>query len=141
MEVTYLLHLRVVLVMMMVRSRPHHLRHQWSQISTFVSLNHIRHHTNFKSSYVNVQVFHILHHHPMKLLQAFESFMSGRPIVKIGSENWFVAGCTVWQRKLVRCWRTISAVNANSLQTTQFRQRVTNSLQTIQPPQRLTISL
>jgi len=30
-----------------VQSRPHHLRHQWLQISTFVSLNHIHHHTYF----------------------------------------------------------------------------------------------
>jgi len=34
----------------------------------------------------------------MKLLQVFESFLLGRPIVEIGSENWFAAGCTVWQR-------------------------------------------
>jgi hypothetical protein len=29
----------------------------------------------------------ILHHHTMKLLQAFESFLPGRPIVEIGSKN------------------------------------------------------
>jgi hypothetical protein len=34
-------------------------------------LNHIHHHTYFKSLYVHIQVFHILHHHTMKLLQAF----------------------------------------------------------------------
>jgi hypothetical protein len=71
-ETTYLLHLQVVLILTMVRSRPHHLRHQWPQISTFASLNHIHHHTYFKSSYVHIQVFHILHHYTMKLLQAFE---------------------------------------------------------------------
>jgi len=89
-QVTYLLHLWVVLVLTMVQSRPHHLRHQWSQISTFVFLNHIRHHTYFKSSYVHIQVFHILHHHTMKLLLAFKSFLPRRLIVEIGSENWFM---------------------------------------------------
>jgi hypothetical protein len=144
-KVTYLLHLWIVLVSMMVQSRPYHLRHQWSQISTFVSLNHIHHHTYFKSSYVHIQVFHILHHHTMKLLLAFKSFLPRRPIVEINSENWFAAGCAMRQRKSVRCGATISAAktgllqptcfaaaNATSLQTTQFRQRVTNSLHTIQ---------
>jgi len=92
-QVTYLLHLRVVLVLMMIQSRPHHLKHQWSQISTCVSLNHNRHHTYFKSSYVHIQVSHILHHHTMKLLLAFNSFHPRRPIVEISSENWFAAGC------------------------------------------------
>jgi hypothetical protein len=134
----------------MIRSRPHHhLRHQWSQISTFVSLNHIHHHIYFKSSYVHIQVFHILHHHTMKLLQAFESFLSWRPIIEIGSENWLAAGRTVRQQKLVRCRlctstaknsslqaaqfssencfaasTTISVANATSLQPTRFRQRM-----------------
>jgi len=118
-QVTYLLHLWVVLVLTMVQSRPHHLRHQWSQISTFVFLNHIRHHTYFKSSYVHIQVFHILHHHTMKLLLAFKSFLPRRLIVEIGSENWFAASCPIqqrelfrctqpiWQRKLVRSWQPI----------------------------------
>jgi len=133
-HVTYLLHLWVVLVLTMVKSRPHHLRHQWSQISTFVFLNHIRHHTYFKSSYVHIQVFHILHHHTMKLLLAFKSFLPRRLIVEIGSENWFAAGCPIrqrelfrcrqsfQQRQLFRCWQrklfaagaTISTANANS---------------------------
>ena len=78
-------------------------KNQWSQISTFVSLNRIRHHTYFKSSYVHIQVFHILHHHTMKLLLAFKSFLPRRPIVEIDSENWFAAGCLIRQRKLVRC--------------------------------------
>jgi len=161
-QVTYLLHLRVVLVLTMVQSRPHHLKHQWSQISTWVSLNHICHHTYFKSSYVHIQVSHILHHHTMKLLLAFKSFQPRRPIVEIGSENWFAAGCQFisenwfaagckfgsenWfaaetqfqQRMLIRCSRhsfgsesqircrtSHSAANANSLRTTQFRQRIT----------------
>jgi hypothetical protein len=55
--------------------------------------------------------------------------MPGRPIVEIGSENWFAAGAT------------ISTANATSLQTTQFQKRVTNSLQTIQLRQRITLSL
>ena len=66
-------------------------------------MNHIRHHTYFKSSYVHIQVFHILHHHTMKLLLAFKSFMPRRLIVEIGSENWFAAGCPLRQRKLFRC--------------------------------------
>jgi len=137
-KVTYLLHLWVVLVLTMVQSRPHHLRHQWSQISTFVSLNHLRHHTYSKSSYVHIQVFHILHHHIMKLLLRIKSFLPRRPIVEIGSENWFaaespfdsenwfVASCPIRQK-------------TGSLQTTQFRQRVTNSLQTTQLWQRMLI--
>jgi len=44
-------------------------------------------------SYVHIQVFHILHHHTMKLLLAFKSFLPRRLIVEIGSENWFAAGC------------------------------------------------
>jgi len=91
----------------MVQSRPHHLRHQWSQISTFVFLNHIRHHTYFKSSYVHIQVFHILHHHTMKLLLAFKSFLPRRLIVEIGSENSFAAGCPIQQRELFRCTQPI----------------------------------
>jgi hypothetical protein len=87
----------------MVQSWPHHLRHQWSQISKFVSLNHLRHHTYSKSSYVHIQVFHILHHHTMKLLLGIKSFLPRRPIVEIGSENWFAVGCPIRQRKLVRC--------------------------------------
>jgi len=106
-QVTYLLHLWVVLVLTMVQSRPHHLRYQWSQISTFVFLNHIRHHTYFKSSYVHIQLFHILHHHTMKLLLAFKSFMPKRLIVEIGSENWFAAGCPIRQRELFRCTQPI----------------------------------
>jgi hypothetical protein len=54
---------------------------------------------------------------------------------QFGNENWFAAGCTIWQRKLFYCWRynfdsesyfaatnTFSAENANSLQTAQFQQ-------------------
>jgi hypothetical protein len=52
-----------------------------------ISLNHIHHHTSFKSSYVHVQVVLILHYHTMKVLQAFESFLPRRPIIEIGSEN------------------------------------------------------
>ena len=119
MQVTYLLHLWVVLVLTMVQSRPHHLKHQWSQISTFVFLNHIRHHTYFKSSYVRIQVFHILHHHTMKLLLAFKSFLPRRLIVEFGSKNWFaagsqfgsekwfVAGCPIRQRELFHCRQPI----------------------------------
>jgi hypothetical protein len=117
-KVTYLLHLWVVLVLMMVQSRPHHLRHQWSQISTFIFLNHIRHHTYFKSSYVHIQVFHILHHHTMKLLLVFKSFLPRRLIVEIGSENWFTAGCPIRQRELVPCRLPNSAAKTVSLQAT-----------------------
>jgi len=125
-----------------------------SQFSIFASLNHIHHHTYFKNPYVHIQVFHILHHHTMKLLQAFESFLPGRPIVEIGNENLLTTGRTVQQRKLFCCWHhhfgsecyfaaanTFLAANANSLQTTQFRQQVTNLLQTIQLWQQVTISL
>jgi len=99
-QVTYLLHLWVVLVLTMVQSWPHHLRHQWSQISTFVFLNHICHHTYFKSSYVHIQVFHILHHHTMKLLLAFKSFLPRTLIVESDSKNWFAVGCPIRQREL-----------------------------------------
>jgi hypothetical protein len=51
-----------------------------------IFFNHINHHTYFKSSYVHIQVFHILHHHTMKLSQAFESFLSWRLIVKVGTK-------------------------------------------------------
>jgi hypothetical protein len=124
------------------------------QFSIFASLNHIHHHTYFKNPYVHIQVLHILHHHTMKLLQVIESFMPGRPIVEIGSKNWLAAGRTVRQRKLVCCWRhnfssecyfvaanMFLVANANSLQTTQLRQRVTNSLQTTQFRQRISNSL
>jgi hypothetical protein len=79
-------------------------------------LNHIRHHTYFKSSYVHIQVFHILHHHTMKLLLAFKSFLPRRLIVEIGSENWFAAGCPIRQRELVRCRLPNSAARTGSLQ-------------------------
>jgi len=134
-QVTYLLHLRVVLVLTMVQSRPHHLKHQWSQISTWVSLNHIRHHTYFKSSYVHIQVSHILHHHTMKLLLAFKSFQPRRPIVEIGSKNWFAVGCQFGSEagflpaaNLIAKTGSLQAANSSaktgSLQTTQFRQQM-----------------
>jgi hypothetical protein len=41
----------------------------------------------FKSSYVHIQVFQILHHHTMKSLLAFQSFLPRRPIVEFGNEN------------------------------------------------------
>ena len=94
----------VVLVLTMVRSRPHHLKHQWSQINTFVSLKHIRHHTYLKSSYVHIQVLHILHHRTMKLLLAFKSFIPRRPIVEIDSKKWFAVGCLIRQWKLFRSY-------------------------------------
>ena len=116
MQVTYLLHLWVVLVLTMVQSRPHHLKHQWSQISTFLFLNHIRHHTYFKSSYVHIQVFHILHHHTMQLLLAFKSFLPRRLIV----EN--------RQRELVRCRLPISAARTGSLQAANSATRTVSLL-------------
>ena len=123
---------------MMVQSRPHHLRHQWSQISTVVFilfLNHIHHHTYFNSSYVHIQVFPILHHHIMKLLLAFKSFLPRRLIVGIGSENWFAAGCPIRQRELVRrrlpvrqrelhrCWRHSFAAQRTTRQRISLRCR------------------
>jgi hypothetical protein len=39
----------------------------------------------------------------MKLLLGIKSFLPRRPIVEIGSENWFAVGCPIQQRKLVRC--------------------------------------
>jgi hypothetical protein len=145
-ETTYLLHLQIVLVLMMVRSRPHHLRHQLPQISTFASLNHIHHHTYFKSPFVHIQVFHILPHHKMKLLQALKSFIPGESIVENRQRNKFAANHPIRQRKLFHCRphnsivkkncftagnRTsaanadniTSATNADLLQTTHFRQR------------------
>jgi hypothetical protein len=131
-KVTYLLHLWVVLVLTMVQSRPHHLRYQWSQISTFVSLNHLRHHTYSKSSYVHIQVFHILHHHTMKLLLGIKSFLPRRPIVEIGSENWFVVGspfgsenwfaasCQFCSENCFAAGATISTAKTGSLQPTCF---------------------
>jgi len=116
----------------MVWSWPHYLRHQWSQISTFAYLNHIHHHTYFKSPYVHIQAFHILHHYTMKLLQAFKSFLPGGLLQKIGnktdssqdtqfsSENWFTVGRTVWQRKPVRCRPHISTAKTSSLSAAQF---------------------
>jgi hypothetical protein len=113
-QVNYLLHLWVVLVLTMVQSQPRHLRHQWSQISIFVFLNHIRHHTYFKSSYVHIQVFHILHHRTMKLLLAFKSFLPRRLIVEINSGNWFAAGSQFGSENCFADGATISTANANS---------------------------
>jgi hypothetical protein len=121
----------------MVWSRPHHLRHQWPQISTFASLNHIHHHTYFKSPYVHIQVFHILPHHKMKLLQALKSFMPGESIVENRQRNRFAASHPIRQRKLFRCrphnstvkkncfnaGNRTSAANTDSLQTTHIQQR------------------
>jgi hypothetical protein len=102
---------------MMVQSRPHHLRHQWSQISTVVFilfLNHIHHHTYFNSSYVHIQVFPILHHHIMKLLLAFKSFLPRRLIVGIGSENWFAAGAQFGSENWFACGLPNSAARIGS---------------------------
>ena len=95
-------------------------------------------------------MFHILHHHTMKLLLAFKSFLPRRLIVEIDSENWFAAGCPIWQRELFRCRqrKTVSLLAPQfrqritiSLQPTQLRQRIGNALQTTQFRQRITISL
>ena len=72
--------------------------------------------------------------------------------VQFGSENWFAAGRIIWQRKLFRCRHhnfnskcyfaaanTLLATNANSLQETQFQQRITLPLQTTQLRQRTQI--
>jgi len=75
MEITYMFHLQFV------------LSWRWTdlgrttydinaQISIFASSNYIHHHTYFKNPYVHIQVFHILHYHTMKLLQAFKSFLT-----------------------------------------------------------------
>jgi len=110
----------------MVQSRPHQLKHQWSQISTVVFilfLNHIHHHTYFNSSYIHIQVFPILHHHIMKLLLAFKSFLPRRLILGIGSENWFAAGCPIRQRELHRCWRHSFAAQRTTRQRISLRCR------------------
>jgi hypothetical protein len=57
---------------------------------------------------------------------------------QFGSENWFPAGRTLWQQKLVRCKHlnfdskcyfaatdTLSVADANSQQATRFWQRIT----------------
>jgi hypothetical protein len=120
-KITYLLHLRDILVLTMVWSRPHHLRHQWPQIIiTFASLNHIHHHTYFKSPYVHIQVFDILHHHTMKLLQAFKSFLPGWSIVENQQQNWFAADHIIRQWKLIRCRPYNSVVKSGLLQAAQF---------------------
>jgi hypothetical protein len=84
----------------------------------------------------------------MKLLLAFKSFLPRRLIVEIGSENWFAAGCQFGSDNCFavgsqfgseNCFAAgapISAANANSYQTTQFRQRITISLQPTQLRQR-----
>jgi hypothetical protein len=76
----------------------------------------------------------------MKLLLAFKSFQPRRPIVEIGgenwfaagsqfgSENWFAAGCQFGSENWFAVANSISAVNVNSLQPTQFQQRITISL-------------
>jgi len=83
-------------------------------------------------------------------------FWPGSLLYKIGSENWFAVGRTIrqrnWfaacrtirQRKLFRCRHfnfgnecyiaaanTLSAINANSLQATQFQQWIIISMQLI----------
>jgi hypothetical protein len=70
----------------------------------------------------------------MKLLLAFKSFQPRRPIIEIGSENWFAAGCQFvsenWfaagyqlgSKNLFAVDNLISTANVNSLQPTQFRQ-------------------
>jgi len=123
-EVTYLLHLWVVFVLTMVRSRPHYLRHQWSQISTFVSLNHIHHHTYFKSSYVS-------HFTPLY----------NEIVISIWVLSTREAYCRNWQRKLIRCMPYNLAAKTVLLLAPQFQQQVTNSLRTIQLWHRITNSL
>jgi hypothetical protein len=108
----YLFHLRVVLVLIMVRSRPHHLRHQGPQINIFASSNHIHLYTYFKNPYIHVQVFPILRHHIMKLLQAFKSFLTGESIVESR------------QQKLVCCRPQNLSAKTASLHALQFRQRM-----------------
>jgi hypothetical protein len=84
------------------------------------------------SPYVHIQAFHILHNNTMKLLQAFKSFLPGGLLQKIGSEtdsslatqfsskNLYNVGCTVRQRKLVRCRLHTLAAKTGSLPASQF---------------------
>ena len=65
-------------------------------------------------------MFHILHHHTMKLLLAFKSFLPRRLIVEIGSENWFAGGCPLRQRGLVCCRLPTSAARTGSLPAAHF---------------------
>jgi len=92
-----------------------------SQISIFASLNHIHHHTYFKNSYVHIQVFHILHYHTMKLLQAFKSFLTRESIVE--NRQWKLVRC--WPHnsaaKLIHCTPHNSVTKIVSLQALQFR--------------------
>jgi hypothetical protein len=71
-------------------------------------------------AHIHIQVFQNLHHNTMKLLQAFESFLPGRPIVEISSKNWLAAGRTIQQWKLVRCGLHNSAAKTGLLPPTQF---------------------
>jgi hypothetical protein len=117
-ETTYLLHLWVVLVMVMVRSWPHYLRHQWSQISTFASLNHIHHHTYLMSPHVHIQAFKSFL--PRGLLQKIGSETDSSLATQFSSENLYNVDCTVRQRKLVRCRLHTLAAKTGSLPATQF---------------------
>jgi hypothetical protein len=110
-------------------------------INSFASSIHIHHHTYFKSSYVHIQVFHILHHHTMKLLLAFKSFMPRRPIVEIGNENWFTAGYQFGSENCFAADTTISTAKTGSLQPTHFAATNATSLHPTQFQQRITISL
>jgi hypothetical protein len=71
----------------------------------------------------------------MKLLLAFKSFQLRRPIVEIGSENWFAAGCQFGSEagflqaanssaKTGSLQVANSVAKTGSLQRTQFRQRM-----------------
>jgi hypothetical protein len=73
----------------------------------------------------------------MKLLLAFKSFLPRRLIVEIDSENWFAAGCPIWQRELFRCRQRKTV----SLLAPQFRQRITISLQPTQLRQQIVNAL
>jgi hypothetical protein len=110
-------------------------------INSFASSIHIHHHTYFKSSYIHIQVFHILHHHTMKLLLAFKSFMPRRPIVEIGNKNWFTAGYQFGSENYFAAGATISIAKTGSLQPTHFAATNATSLHPTQFQQRITISL
>jgi hypothetical protein len=61
-----------------------------------------RHHTYFKNINVHIQVFHILHDHTMKLLQAFKSILIWKSVAEHQQLKLVRWRLKIQQQKLIR---------------------------------------
>jgi hypothetical protein len=136
-KVTYLLYLRVVLILTMVQSRPHHLTHQWSQINTFVSwitfitilISRVYMFTFKCFTFYTIIQWNCCKHFSQICPVETYSRNRQRKLIRYRPYNSAVKtgllqGAKFDNKNCFAAGATISAANATSLQPTCFRQRM-----------------